>query len=187
MCSIKVRHGEINSRKIAVFDDLVSLSVIEEEFKTLNSSSFTHTEYATVGTERFRHWVRPIPVKFCVAGPLWPPSRKATSDIFGAKSIEPLRSYTNFASYGDMLFSHTDSAPSRSEVTALWYICPRWETDWGGETLFFDDGGDAAFVTSPRPGRLVVFDGRILHVGTPPSRICELPRYTFAIKMRIGF
>ena len=53
----------------------------------------------------------------------------------------------------------------------------------GGETLFFDSKQDAAFVVSPRPGRLCIFDGTLLHCGRPPSRICFSPRYTFAYKL----
>ena len=41
----------------------------------------------------------------------------------------------------------------------------------------------AQFVASPKPGRLVVFDGAIKHVGRPPNRICYAPRFTFAIKL----
>jgi SM-20-related protein len=40
-------------------------------------------------------------------------------------------------------------------------------------------------VVSPRPGRLVIFDGSIPHAGRPPSRICHAPRYTLAYKFDI--
>ena len=76
-----------------------------------------------------------------------------------------------------------DAQPGSDEFTALWYLCEHWDTEWGGETLFFDAAGDAQFVCSPRPGRLVLFDGAIRHAGRPPSRICYVPRYTFAIKL----
>jgi hypothetical protein len=49
--------------------------------------------------------------------------------------------------------------------------------------MFFDASGDALFCASPKPGRLVLFDGAIPHVGRPPSRICYTPRFTFAIKL----
>ena len=54
--------------------------------------------------------------------------------------------------------------------------------EWGGETLFFDESGDAVFVTTPRTGRLVLFDGAIRHVGRPPTAICPETRFTFALK-----
>lgn len=93
------------------------------------------------------------------------------------------RAYTNHAAYGDMLYTHCDCGPDQRELTALWYMTTHWEPEWGGETMFFDSSGDAMFCVSPRPGRLVLFDGAIPHVGRPPSRICYAPRYTFAIKL----
>jgi hypothetical protein len=37
---------------------------------------------------------------------------------------------------------------------------------------------------SPRPGRLLLFDGAIRHAGKPPNRNCPVARFTFAIKLR---
>lgn len=39
---------------------------------------------------------------------------------------------------------------------------------------------------SPRPARLLLFDGAIRHAGKPPNRNCPSARYTFAIKLRRG-
>jgi SM-20-related protein len=64
----------------------------------------------------------------------------------------------------------------------LWYISTRWGHDWGGETMFYDDANDARAAVTPRPGRLVIFDGELLHVGRPPNRNCYIPRYTLALK-----
>ena len=179
-----IRLCEVNSRKIAIVDDAVTLDTIETEFAKLTRSAFTRTEYARPGKEEFRHWIKESLLSECITSPFWPASLEAIQHVFGPIDAKPTRCYTNFASYGDMLFPHTDCPESRQEITALWYICPKWKTDWGGETLFFDQFGDAVFVSSPKPRRLVVFDGRVLHVGSPPSRICEIPRYTLVIKVR---
>ena len=82
-----------------------------------------------------------------------------------------------------MLYTHTDCLPHKRGLTALWFLSTEWDPEWGGETMFFDASGDAMFCASPKPGRLVVFDGAIPHAGRPPSRICYKPRYTFAIKL----
>jgi len=60
----------------------------------------------------------------------------------------------------------------------------QWDVEWGGETLFFDSAMDAQVAVSPRPGRLVMFDGSILHVGRPPNRICYTSRFTLALKIK---
>ena len=55
---------------------------------------------------------------------------------------------------GDMLFTHTDAHPGAGELTALWYICDRWDHEWGGETMFYDQHMDVRAAITPRPGRL---------------------------------
>ena len=74
--------------------------------------------------------------------------------------------------------------PTARELTALWFLCERWDTEWGGETLFYDATGDAQIAVTPKPGRLLLFDGAIRHAGKPPNRNCPVARYTFAIKLR---
>jgi SM-20-related protein len=39
---------------------------------------------------------------------------------------------------------------------------------------------------SPKPARLLLFDGAIRHAGKPPNRNCPVARYTFAIKLRLA-
>lgn len=82
-----------------------------------------------------------------------------------------------------MLFTYADCVPGAGELTALWYVCGRWDFEWGGETVFFDANRDARAAVSPKPGRLAVFDAEILHVGRSPNRICQPPRDTLAIKL----
>ena len=86
----------------------------------------------------------------------------------------PYRVYTNYASFGDTLLTHVDAVPDARELTALWFLCEQWDTEWGGETLFYDDAGDAQIAVSPKPGRLLLFDGAIRHAGKPPNRNCNV-------------
>jgi hypothetical protein len=67
----------------------------------------------------------------------------------------------------------------------LYYANLFWETDWGGETIYFDDNNDAQIVVSPRPGRMVVARGPILHRGNVPARDCSHARLTIACKLRL--
>jgi len=66
---------------------------------------------------------------------------------------------------------------------SLWYIAPGWNVGWSGETMLYDHNQDAVACVTPRPGRLAIFDGTILHAGRPPNRICYAPRYTLAFKL----
>ncbi|TQD48926.1 hypothetical protein FKV25_04500 [Lysobacter aestuarii] len=122
-------------------------------------------------------------IEALVRQPIFEVTRRAVMGFSSpGHGYRPYRAYTNVASYGDMLFTHTDCLPEQRDLTALWYLCDRWDVEWGGETVFYDANDELMCAVRPRPGRLVVFDGAIKHAGRAPNRICYTPRYTFAIK-----
>lgn len=177
------RRGEVDGRPVAVFDGLLPAEALEQMFEALNQAPFRHTEVARPETADYKHWAMEMPLENLVQLPLWPPVARAVEAMRLGRAYRPYRSYTNYAQFGDMLFTHTDCAPDAHELTALWYLMPRWDLEWGGETLFFDANEECAYAVSPKPGRLVIFDGAIRHCGRPPNRICYMPRYSFAIKL----
>lgn len=178
------RQGEIDGLKIAVFDNLLSLEVVTRIKQILDGSPFQHTEIARPDTARYRHWANNMTVEAARNLPFHG-ATEAASHVFAppGQRFQVYRAYTNYAGYGDMLFTHTDCMPGAGELTALWFVAERWDIEWGGETLFFNSDGDAEFVVSPRPGRLVMFNGELRHCGRPPNRICTEPRYTLAFKL----
>lgn len=177
------RAALVDGRPVKVFDGLVSVRDVQSFFEQLLSSPFTRSEVARPDTQAFRHWAINFSLPAFQKMPLYQPTLLAVSQYFGDYGrLVPYRVYCNMSSYGDMLFTHTDALPGDKELTALWFITPRWDIEWGGETLFFNTRTDAEFVVSPSPGRLVLFDGAIRHAGRPPSRICTQPRFTFAVK-----
>ncbi len=179
-----VRKGEIGGRLIVVYDGLVPQVAVNSLTSTLEQNAFTHNEIARPDTAQFKHWAVNLTLKEAEQLPIFKPTVDATA-LFcedGSK-YRIYRAYCNYASYGDMLFTHTDAMPGSKELTALWFLAKEWNVEWGGETLFFNEDQDAEFVASPRPGRLVIFDGSIMHVGRPPNRICFAPRFTFAFKL----
>ena len=177
------RHGTVEGRDVFVFDGLVSEEDLGQYAEALSRASFTRSEYAKPETVEYKHWVSELPLANLTRVPLWPATERAIACARPGERYRPLRAYTNYAAFGDVLYSHTDCGPEQRELTALWFLSTQWEPEWGGETMFFDASGDAMFCVSPKPGRLVVFDGAIAHAGRPPSRICFAPRYTFAIKV----
>ncbi|HET8701902.1 MAG TPA: 2OG-Fe(II) oxygenase [Nitrococcus sp.] len=173
----------IEERPIRVYDDLLPLPVMQQLTTALMRAGFARTEIARPDTSSYRHWVTEIPLQTAVDLPVYRPTMDVLRDFGTAVTYRAYRSYCNYAAYGDMLFTHTDCRPEENDLTALWYITPEWNVEWGGETLFYNSQMDAEAVVSPKPGRLVVFDGRITHAGRPPSRICYAPRYTLAFKL----
>jgi len=175
------REIEIDGRPLRVFDGC--LANVAEYVHGLSRAAFTRSEYARPETIDHKHWATEIKLETLVKQPIFDATRRAvlafTTPAYGYR---PYRAYTNVASFGDMLFTHTDCLPGKHDLTALWYLCETWDLEWGGETLFYDAHDEVACAITPKPGRLVIFDGAIKHAGRPPNRICYAPRYTFAIK-----
>jgi len=178
------RTASVEGHDVYVFDDLVPAEEAARYSRAILAASFTRTETAVPERIEHRHWVCEMPLENLPRTSLWPATDKAIAGVRPSERFLPYRVYTNFASYGDVLLTHFDALPDTRELTALWYLCDQWDVEWGGETMFFDSKGDAQFAVTPKPGRLVVFDGAIRHAGRPPNRNCPVGRYTFAIKLR---
>jgi SM-20-related protein len=176
------RHS-IDGRRICVYDGLLTAADIRALTAAFEDGSFRRDEYARPETMVFRHWVLNISLDTAAQLPAYKPTLAASADVTGGGNYRIHRCYCNHAAYGDMLFTHTDCSPTDGDYTALWYIAPEWDVEWGGETLFYNSAMDAEVAVTPRPGRLVVFDGALTHVGRPPNRVCYAPRYTLAFKL----
>jgi hypothetical protein len=174
---------QVDGHRISVFDGLLALPQLAELYRILLQAGYTRSEIARPDTADYRHWATEIPVAKLPAMPFTGPMMEAVVAHAPGTVYRPYRSYVNVAHYGDMLFSHVDCVAGSRELTALWYVCEQWDHEWGGETVFFDEHRDVRAAVSPRPGRLVVFDGEILHAGRPPNRNCHVPRFTLAVKL----
>ena len=180
-----IRTQSVDGRHLRVYDGLLGQADILALTGMFERGAFTRDEAARDDTHAFRHWVLNIPLEASMRLPVYGPMLTAVEDFAKPRNYRAYRSYCNHAAYGDMLFTHTDSRPGEFGLTALWYIAPSWDVEWGGETLFFNSKMDAEAVVSPKPGRLVIFDGSITHAGRPPNRICFAPRYTLAYKFDV--
>lgn len=175
------RELTIDGRPLRVYDGL--LPNVGEYVRGLARAPFTRTEVARPETNDYKHWATEVKLEALVQQPIFELTRRAVQGFTGhGYGYKPYRAYTNVAGFGDMLFTHTDCLPDQHDLTALWYLCEHWDLEWGGETMFYDAADEVACALTPRPGRLVIFDGAIKHAGRPPNRICYAPRYTFAIK-----
>lgn len=174
------REWFVDGRRVLVFDGLLENPGAYVE--ALDRAAFTRTEVARPETAKYRHWVTEIRLDALARQPLLGLTLGAMASASLGLELRPYRAYTNAATYGDMLFSHADSAEGSGELTALWFMCSDDDIDLGGETVFYDNDGEIACAVRPKPGRLVLFDGTIVHAGRPPSRISFETRFTLAIK-----
>jgi SM-20-related protein len=178
------RIAQVDGRDVFVFDGLVPVEEAARYYAAITRATFTRTEHARPDSPDTRHWVCEMPLENLPRASLWEHTQRAVAAARPGERYEPYRVYTNFASFGDVLLTHFDALPGARELTALWYLCESWDTEWGGETLFYDGNQDAQIAVSPKPGRLLLFDGAIRHAGKPPNRNCPVGRYTFAVKLR---
>jgi len=109
--------------------------------------------------------------------------RQIVERLFPNEQFTDQRAYVNCSVYGDAYYVHRDCAPHEQHVTALYYANLEWKNDWGGETVYYNDEEDGECVITPRPGRLVVARGAILHRGNVPTRSCHEERYSLAYKL----
>jgi hypothetical protein len=181
--STPARTAAIGGREIFVFDGLVPAEESALYARAIPQAAFTRTESARPDAD-VRHWVCEMPLENLPRTGFWHATERIVGQLRPAERYRPYRVYTNYAAFGDLLLTHVDALPDARELTALWFLCESWDTEWGGETLFYDDAGEAQLAVSPRPGRLLLFDGAVRHAGKPPNRNCPVGRYTFAIKLR---
>jgi SM-20-related protein len=115
--------------------------------------------------------------------PFFADMRRLGEDMFPKELFEDERVYINNSIYGDVYFAHRDCDQNLRNFTVLYYGNLNWHSDWGGETIFYNDQHDAELAVTPRPGRIVVSRGAILHRGGVPSRVCHEERLTIAYKL----
>jgi hypothetical protein len=98
-----------------------------------------------------------------------------------------LRCYANAHTYGVEGYPHTDTVDKGQvdNYTAVLYLNPHWKAAWAGELDIFDESGDTIFSVAPRPGRVAVIPGEIMHAARGVSRSCPAVRICLAFKSRL--
>lgn len=104
------------------------------------------------------------------------------TEVLNTLGIEQylLRSYINLYSHGTPTSAHVDENVTGC-ATVLYWFTNGWERNWGGEITFYDVDG-RNYTIEYKPGRLIVFDGTILHRVNPLTAFAEDFRYCLTIK-----
>ena len=98
------------------------------------------------------------------------------SQLFAKYNIK--RCVLNLSKPGDFYLNHTHG----SEKVLIYYANIRWQEEWSGETLFYNDNmQEILFATPYVPGRLIFFDGNMPHTIRSQSSIAPHYRFTFTI------
>lgn len=172
-----------DGRLLLVADGLVDAPVAARVQEMLADAPFRMHDYDREDTKAVRHLVHELPTEAVEDHPLLSfldARARSLANEHGASPGELRRAYVNLNLHGDFQFAHQDG----DVWTAVFFAAGRWHEDWGGELIAYQ-GRPAAGIglsISPRPGRMVVFDGLIWHRGGAPSRLCHEPRLTLVLK-----
>jgi SM-20-related protein len=115
---------------------------------------------------------------------------KPITDIWDILKSGPMhghdlvRCYANAHTFGVEGYLHTDS-DYRNNYTAVVYLNPVWKAEWAGELILFDRKRDAFCAVSPKPGRVAIIPGDVVHAARAVSRECPAIRVSLAFKSRI--
>ena len=100
-----------------------------------------------------------------------------------------VRCYANAHTFGVEGHPHYDVV-DKSQVdnfTAVVYINPVWKVEWAGELALIDETGDVFFSILPKPGRVAIIPGEVLHAARGVSRSCPAIRVSLAFKTRLPY
>ena len=126
--------------------------------------------------EPYRHWCK-FPEFNGVYQEIW----DFIEPDFDIRGLRPERVIVNAYNHGDSSWLHKDSERP-DHWTVIVYLNDSWNMNWGGETILTGDGGDIIHSAFPFPGRVILFDGRILHGPRPVSREAPFPRLGVAFQ-----
>tara|TARA_R100000030_G_C3245014_1_gene121560 strand:- start:338 stop:892 length:555 start_codon:yes stop_codon:yes gene_type:complete len=110
-----------------------------------------------------------------------------SEQIIDNQNIEVLRVYANGQTYGLESSVHLDEVEPNHYTVLYYAVNDTWDTDWHGETIFYDDNEEQVIaVCQPKRNSFVFFDSRIPHVGMSPSKQYNGLRVTLAFKLRVN-
>jgi Tfp pilus assembly protein PilF len=179
-----VQRRLVGSREAYLCDNFADDATINRVAELLKGLQYRRVERSRPGTDPSGGSAE-VPEHIANSEPLFARMKGFVEQVFGVESMIPQRLYVNSTVYGDMYYPHRDFGQDQPHITALFYANPKWNADWGGETMLYSDDGDAQLAVTPRPGRILAFRGAILHRGGVPTRICFEERLTIAYKLRV--
>jgi SM-20-related protein len=182
MTEAKIRKAVISGREIFICDDIIDPAMVQQIGAGLRSLPYIRKEKSRPGVPGLAA-VSDIPQEKITVDPFLRSVRLLVEKAFPHEQFSDHRVYVNCSIYGDSYFMHRDCPAHELHVTALYYANLEWQPDWGGETIYYNDEEEAEIVVMPRPGRLVIARGAVLHRGTVPTRTCYEERYTLAYKL----
>ena len=169
---------------VFVFDNAIDNEEAQQLYTEAAAASYRRVEFSV--TKEYRHSVVDHPVSQFVETPAGRAMQRLAAGCFPSSGLQVYRTYTNAMLSSDVSFVHRDVDVDSDgvNVTVLMYpIAGTWDPSWGGETVFLDSESEAVLAVLPKPGRVVLFDSRVQHVGRVPSSLFRDFRFSLAMKL----
>jgi len=182
MSKPKIRKSMVSGRELFICDDMIAPLMMQQIGTLVRTLHYVRAEKSRADVPGLVA-VCDIAKETIATDSFLRVLRQAVEALFPGEQFTDQRAYVNCSIFGDAYYIHRDCAAQERHVTALYYANLEWKPDWGGETIYFNDDEDAEFAISPRPGRLVIARGAVLHRGNVPARGCYEERYTLAYKL----
>lgn len=173
----------LGGKTINLHDDVFSSEEVERMHITLLGADFTCLHASKESTRDIREWNANFDLNDLRSIDLCEVAKRAAEQYSGRQNLELYSGFCNAFRYGDETFTHHDSSHAE-DISVLYYVNSKWERDWAGETLFFDDENSTALAVCPVPGRLIVFSGDVSHRSGLPSKGSQELRLTFSMRFR---
>jgi SM-20-related protein len=174
---------QIEGHEVFVVDGCYSEAEIQSLYRFFLKTGNWHREY---GDNDPQHWHLATDYPLEVVGKVDPFSKMESlvNELFTNEKQVPYRAYCNLTRFGDQCNAHRDCDEQKLDVTGLFYANAEWKINWGGETYFYNKAGDTVAAVNPKPGRIVLFKGAILHRNGVPCRAAQDSRLSVAYKFR---
>ena len=180
---VKIREEEVDKKKIYIIDGAVEQPEIADFFGFVNNLSFKKNE-RDHDSDQYPIFSVDFKPEFLEETTIGITARKLLDQQYPNQRFDLFRSYINMSHYGDLEYPHRDCHPNGNDITILYYVNITWDYQWGGETMFYENG-DTRLAVLPTPGRFLIFPGSIEHIGTIPTRACNKSRFSLALKYKL--
>jgi Rps23 Pro-64 3,4-dihydroxylase Tpa1-like proline 4-hydroxylase len=160
-----------------VFDNFLEDSLQADWYKFfISAEGWSYTGFSTQNTDRF--WEFRLKEYSFFTDIFFERIQKLTNKQFILHRV-----YANGQTHGQCGSVHIDSdLPDR--YTFLYYMNPEWRPEWGGSTIFLQDGCEQQ-ISPFFSNRGILFKSNIPHVGLDPSSHFNGLRITVAFKLEL--
>lgn len=174
---------EVDGERIHIIDGLFDPAIVAMIERLVVDLPYIRSNYDNSASEPGRHLRHTFSATMVEKFPLLRGfrddilARTRQIDAARGETVEQFFALDQY--FGAVQYPHHDTPGG---MTALYFANADWQPDWQGELVFYDKAGEAHFLVAPKPGRLCIFTGEIVHRGGVPSPLCRTQRFTVVLK-----